>query len=135
MAQTLEAAFQILTVAILANIGLLQTFVDIDTVHVCVAVLVAFRALAFETARYIHALGVSFARVSQTLVVVDALMGVFVVEVAASAHAFEASGSVHALSVLAHRWHQITFVDLHGGVGDGVDDLTRSWTTETYIFA
>ena len=48
-------------------------------------------------------------------------MGVFVVDVATVAFALETAGHIHANTILAHLWHQYTFVDFLGHTSHWID--------------
>lgn len=130
----LDAPLQVLAVAILTDVRLLDALVDVHAVHEGGAVLVPLGTFALEAAREIDALGVALARVSQALVVVDALVRVDVVDVAPVALTLETSRRVHAFAVFAHRRHQVALVDLDGFVRHRVDDLTGSTSAQRKMF-
>lgn len=132
----LETALQVLALPFLANVRPFYAFVDVDAVHECRAVLVTFRAFAFEASREVDALRVALARTrgSQTLVLVYALMRVDVVGVSAVALTLETAGRVHAEPVFAHGGHQTAFVDFLGLVRHGVYYLAGFRAAQSRVF-
>lgn len=113
VADALEAALEILADPVLADVGSIETLVYVHAIQERIAVLVAFRAPAFEAAGEVDAFSVAFARARDpfAFVVVVALVGVRVVDVAAVALALETAGSVQAYAVRAESGHHRAFVD------------------------